>query len=435
MHQPDRLPPHAPDAERGVIGCILTDPTTCLPDVQSGLSLDDLYDLRHRKLLATISDVARTGRPVDLLTLSEALRAEGQLEAVGGIEYLNAICDSVPSAANLPTYLDIVREKAALRRVLTTCVETLASVYEATDHEAVIERFERDALAIRGDSKDGHEWDAASLVECVKQGLTHPKPVTIRTGLHNLDRLLRMRPGQFVVFAARPSQGKSALANEIALWTAVQSQVPTEFVSLEMSREEVGRRFVANLSRVPQEDLEAPDLQQRAAIVTAFNRLKPSPLRGYDGGSMTPGRLAALARRWKQRHRLELLIVDYLGLMRTDSKARSRYEMITEISGSLKAIARDLGIVVIALAQLNREACSDDDEPRMHHLRDSGAIEQDADAVVLLHTTSFEGRPRRVTALVEKQRGGPVGEASLTFDTLTMKWDSVSPIDPEDVPA
>ncbi len=431
----DRLPPHASDAEKGVLGCILTDPTNCLPEVQARLGPDDFYDLRHRRILEAITALATTGRGVDLVTVAEALRAEAELEAVGGLAYLNEAADAIPSAANLDYYLDIVIEKARLRHVLKICVETTSAVYETSDPEALIDQFEREALAVRGARTGGHEWSAPALVDRVRRGLANPLPVSIKTGLWNLDRLLRIRPGQLVVFAARPSQGKSALASEVALTTAMQSGVPTGFVSMEMDAEEIGRRFVANLSGVPQDDLECPDLQQRALIAGALDRIGAAPFWACDRGVLSCGQLTALARRWKQRHRVELLVVDYLGLMRTDAKARSRYEMITEISGSLKATARDLGIVVLALAQLNREAACEGAEPRLHHLRDSGSIEQDADAVVLLHTTSIEGRLRRVTALLEKQRNGPLGEAHLTFDTLTMKFESVSPIDPKDIPA
>jgi replicative DNA helicase len=429
----DQLPPHAPDAERGVLGCILLDPTTALPVAQGAIGLNAFYDLRHRRIYQGIIDVAATGRSLDMVVIPEG--SAGHLEAVGGLEYLNKIIDGTPSASHLPEYIRLVREQERRRRILRVCGEFSLKVRDTRDADALVDEFEREALAVRGDRMENREADAGMMVnrlfDRLDAGLS---PVAIKTGLHTVDKILKMRAGQLVVLAARPSMGKTACACRVIENVAIVDRVPAGIISLEMGMDEICQRFAASMSGVPYDDFENPEQGQQGAILEALETIKRAPLWVCDQGGMSISQLMGLARRWRQRHAIQLLVIDYLGLLRTDTRNRSRYEAITEISASLKQLARDLGIVVLCLCQLNRQAADDGEQPRMHHLRDSGAIEQDADAVVLLHTTSIEGTTRRVSALIEKQRNGPLGEAKLTFNGPTMRFEAECPIEMSDIP-
>jgi replicative DNA helicase len=411
------------------------------------------FDARHAALATAITDLAGRGEPVNEATVQQ--RAGNHLA-----ETIGHCLDVAPSPAGWDYWRGLAEDFAQLRRAWTTLstrrtdIENLPATASPEDVRSLLDAIERDVLDVRSEDKGGHESNASEAVDALFDRLeAGERPVSVSTGLASVDRILTMRSGQFVVVAARPSQGKTGLALRITEHVALREGTPVGFVSLEMSTADLMQRMASGLSGVPFEDFEKPEGKQVERITDALAAIKRAPIRFYDRGGTTLPQLTSLARRWKARHGVSLLVVDYLGLLRGDPKHRSRYESVTELSGGLKQLARDLDIVVLCLAQLNRVA-ADDEQPRLHHLRDSGSIEQDADAVGLLHVTDYDGCRRNVslvwrnsatgreakltmhgpTMRFEKQRSGPLGEAKLTMHGPTMRFEAVSPIDHRDVP-
>lgn len=440
-----KLPPHSTEAERAVLGTIIEDQDSlgdALPALTEGL----FYDLQHRTIFATIRAMAGTGVPVDSITLAERLRADGQLDAVGGLTHLSDICD-LSSPATLDYLVELLGEKARLRAALKVCTEYAGRIYADTgEADDLLTSFERDALGIRASGAEQGEHDARGMVAAMFRRLeSGVAPVAVRTGFRRLDAVLRMRPGQLVVCAARPSVGKTSFGLAVANHVALCHGMGVGFVSLEMGADELCQRMASGISGVPFGDFEdfgreAPEYLReerdiaRGRVEDALGRIQRANFRVHDRGGATISTVGAVARRWKQRYDTHLLVLDYLGLIQPDVRARSRYEGITEISGRLKGLARELGVVVLCLAQLNRVAADGDDPPRMHHLRDSGAIEQDADAILLLHPTGYDGPWRNVTLGIEKQRNGGLGEIEMRLHGPTMRFSELCPVTMEDIP-
>lgn len=423
--------PHAPTAEAAAIGCAILDPT-----LTGDLRLSWFYDERHRAVVEAIAALAAAGRPID--EVSVRVRAGMHLG-----ETVEACVEACHSPANFPAWRETLEVKARLRAAwqfhgaARARLEALPEGATPDEEREALAALEAEFVALGADASGAEDVSAAEGVDALFDSLeSGAEAPTLNTGLASLDGFLRLRPGQLVVLAARPSVGKSALAGRIVEHVALNLGRPVGWFSLEMDRAEVLRRMASGMSGVPFGDFEWPSETQKPGIVQALGRLKSAPLRICDRGGLSFGQMAGLARRWRVRHGVDLLVVDYLGLLRTDGKARSRYESVTELSQGMKALARDLRVTVLCLAQLNRTAAAGEgeDRPRMHHLRDSGSIEQDADAVVLLHATGFEGSRRMVTAAIEKQRNGPLGEAKLALHGPTMRFESLSPIDPADFP-
>ncbi len=425
--------PHAPTAEAAAIGCAIADPT-----LAGDLRLAWFHDERHRAVVEAIAALAAAGRPVDYVNVR--LRAGAHLAKT-----VEACVEACHSPANFPAWRETLEVKARLRAAwqfhgsARARLEAIPESATPDEEREALAAIEAEFVGLDTDTGAADDVSAAEGIDALFDALeSGTEPPKLTTGLANLDRLLRLRPGHLVVVAARPSVGKTALAGRVVEHVALNLGRPVGWFSLEMDRGDVLRRMASGLSGVPFEDFDQPSEDQPTRIVAALGRLKRAPLRICDRGGLTFSQMAGLARRWKVRHGVELLVVDYLGLLRTDSKARNRYEAVTELSQSMKALARDLGVTVLCLAQLNRLAAGNgdntDDRPRLHHLRDSGSVEQDADAVVLLHRTGFQGNRCMVTAYIEKQRNGPLGEAPLVLDGPTMRFESVSPIDPADIP-
>ena len=420
--------PHHPIAEAAILGCVMVEGT-----LAGELNGEWFFDARHAAIAAAISDIASRGEPVNELTVRQ--RAGTHLA-----EPIGLCIENAPSSANWDYWRGIVEDFAQLRRAWTTLsarrtdIESLPDTVSPEAVRSLLDSIERDVLEIRRDDSGAHEKCANEAVDALIDHLeAGTRPVAVSTGLHPIDRILRMRPGQLVVLAARPSQGKTALALRIAEHVALIDKIPVGFVSLEMPTADLLGRMASGLSGVPFEDFENPDEDQYGKMVASLGHIKSAPVRFYDRGGTTLPQIVSLARRWKARHGIGLLVIDYLGLIKGDPKHRSRYESVTEISNGLKQLARDMDIVVLCLAQLNR-AAADEEQPRLHHLRDSGAVEQDADAVCLLHVTDIDYCHRKVSLLIEKQRNGPLGEVKLTMHGPTMRFEAVSPIDPCDIP-
>ena len=455
--QVDRLPPHALEAEMGVLGCIFLSPNDTLGDCIEKFRAggDVFYDLRHRLIYELLVTMYDQKEAIDLVTVPQRLKDRNQLEAVGGLAYLSSLPDAVPSAANLSYYADIVREKHLLRRMIQTCTSVVSRVYEHEGEvDALLDEVERDVLHI---SEERAETDTQTIKELVKQAITtiedfHQRQgmlTGLATGFPDFDRMTSgLRGGEMIVIAARPSMGKTSLAMNIAEHVALEERLPVAVFSLEMTAESLVLRMLCSRSRVNLRSIRDGFLAERdfPKLTGAAGKLSGSPLFVEDSPALSILQLRAKARRMHQQHGIKLFVIDYLQLLHsTARRAENRQQEIADISNGIKALAKELDVPVIVLSQLNREVEKERNrKPRLSDLRESGAIEQDADVVALLYKPSSgddddssggaEPEAVPVNLLIAKQRNGPTGEVPLTFLKGYTRFESAAKVSAEDVP-
>lgn len=453
----DRLPPHSLEAEQGVLGCALLEPSDsigqCIERLKGGG--EAFYDLRHRTIYDVLVSMYDRKEPIDLITLGQKLKDAGQIDGVGGLAYLSELMDAVPSAANLAYYLDIVREKHVLRRVLSTCSEAVSKVHEYEGAvDSLLDEVERDILKISQDRSENTNRTMRELVRSAvdmiqdfhqrKGGLTG-----LPTGFPDLDKMTSgLQPADMVVIAARPSMGKTSLAMNIAEHVSVEANLPVGVFSLEMTSESLVMRMLCSLARVNGRLIRDGFLSEGdfRRLTAAAGKLSRAPIHIDDTPGLSILQLRARARRMWQQHGVKLFIIDYLQLMHSTSKkaADSRQQEVAELSNGVKALAKELKVPVIVLCQLNRELEKDKDrKPKLSDLRESGAIEQDADLVGLLYKPAAEDDDQRredpearddgmgatpVNLLIAKQRNGPTGDVCLTFLKGITRYESASKI-------
>lgn len=455
----DRLPPHSPEAEQCVLGCLFL-----APNENIGIAVEKFkpgaevfYDLRHRALYETLVEMYDSKQPIDLVTVPQRLKDRNQLESVGGLAYLSSLVDAVPSAAHLVYYLDIVREKHLLRRMIATCSEVVARVY---DHEGevdvLMDEVERDILRI---SEGRAESGTKGVKELVKKAITtiedyHQRQGTLTglgTGFQDLDKMTSgFHGGEMIVIAARPSMGKTSLAMNIAEHIALDLKIPVGVFSLEMTAESLILRMLCSRARVNLRAIRDGFLAERdfPKLTGAAGKMASAPLYIDDTPGLSILQLRARGRRMAQQHGIKLFVIDYLQLLHSTSRrAENRQQEIADISNGVKALAKELDVPVIVLSQLNRELEKDKDrKPRLSDLRESGSIEQDADLVGLLYKPSRgddeedgsaapsenEGLP--VNLLIAKQRNGPTGDVHLTFLKGFTRFENAARIGSDDVP-
>jgi replicative DNA helicase len=453
----DRLPPHSIEAEQGVLGCALLEPSEsvgqCIERLKGGG--EAFYDLRHRTIYEVLVEMYDGKEPVDLITLGQRLKDAGQIDGVGGLAYLSELMDAVPSAANLSYYLDIVREKHVLRRVLSTCSEAVGKVHEYEGAvDSLLDEVERDILKISQDRSENTNRTIRELVHSAvdmiqdfhqrKGGLTG-----LPTGFPDLDKMTSgLQPADMVVIAARPSMGKTSLAMNIAEHVSVEAGLPVGVFSLEMTSESLVMRMLCSLARVNSRLIRDGFLSEGdfRRLTAAAAKLSRAPIHIDDTPGLSILQLRARARRMWQQHGVKLFVIDYLQLLHSTSKkaADSRQQEVAELSNGVKALAKELKVPVIVLCQLNRELEKDKDrKPKLSDLRESGAIEQDADLVGLLYKPAAEDDDQRrdqpdsrddgmaatpVNLLIAKQRNGPTGDVCLTFLKGITRYESASKI-------
>jgi replicative DNA helicase len=410
--------PNSPEAERAAIGCALADSS-----LAAELRADWFFDQRYRLLAEIIIAFASQGKPVDTVTITEAGRERGLADAC---LLVGECADASPSPASWPYWRDRLGEALTLRSIVNVAQESIQSVREADKKPVdLLDEFETKALAIRQQATGANMGEVdirAALREqigewedCQRNG----RPAGLATGFADLDRLLGgLRPQQLFIIAARPSVGKTALALGIAERLAVLGSIPVGFFSLEMSARELLVRMMCSIGRLNPERLNRgePTEQDFRSATVGQSKVARAPLAICDQGGLTIAQLAARARRMKQGRGIKLLIVDYLGLLRSGEKNRSRYEEVTAVSSGLKMIAKQLDIPVIALAQLNRDSDKEDRQPKLTDLRDSGSIEQDADIVGMLHRDEKStADAQAVRLIIGKHRNGRTGSVNLVF--------------------
>jgi replicative DNA helicase len=453
----DRLPPHAIEAEQGVLGCVLLSPRETLGDCIEKFkgNAEVFYDLRHKAIYELLVTMYDQKEAIDLVTLQQRLRDLNQLEAVGGLAYLASLPDAVPSAANFSYYADIVREKHLLRRMIQTCTSVVSRVYgHEGEVDGLLDEVERDVLRI---SEDRVEMESRTIKDLVKRAIGtieefHQRQgllMGLATGFSDLDRMTGgLMEGQMVVIAARPSMGKTSLAMNVAEHVAVDLRQPVGVFSLEMTAESLVLRMLCSRSRVNLRNIRDGFLAERdfPKLTGSAGKLAGAPLFIEDSPALSILQLRAKARRMAQQHGIKLFVVDYLQLLHsTARRAENRQQEIADISNGIKALAKELKVPVIVLSQLNREVEKERNrKPRLSDLRESGAIEQDADLVALLYKPSSgdedeggggaEPDAVPVNLLIAKQRNGPTGEVPLTFLKGYTRFESAAKVSAEDVP-
>jgi len=454
----DRLPPHSIEAEQGVLGCVLLSPHDCMGECIEKLKPGHLifYDLKHQTLFQILTEMYDAKEAIDLITLQQRLKNIQQLENVGGLAYLSSLPDAVPSAANLEYYLDIVLEKYLLRKMIQTCTGIVGRVFDYEGQvDALLDEVERDILKISEERVTGTSSTIKELVNKaiskIEEYHTNQGMLTgISTGFTDFDKMTTgLHEGEMVVIAARPSVGKTSLAMNIAEHVSLELKVPVGVFSLEMTADQLVLRMLCSRSRVNLRNIRDGFLAERdfPKLTGAAGKLAGAPLFIDDSSGLSILQLRAKARRMWQQYGIKLFVIDYLQLLNSTSRrAENRQQEIAEISGGLKSLAKELSVPIIVLSQLNRELekRGPGERPRLSDLRESGAIEQDADLVGLLYreTKNKDGDDEMneaesdaipVKLFIAKQRNGPTGDVDLTFLKSYTRFESAAKVSPEDV--
>jgi replicative DNA helicase len=421
-----RVPPHSEEAEQAVLGAMMLSGEAIAQVADIGLKAEDFYRSGHRAVYEALNDLYARGQPVDVVTTKEELLRRGSLESVGGALYLQHLVENVATPASASHYGRIVGDHALLRRLITAAGEILNSAYEVPeDPEGFADEAEGRIYAV----SRRHERDqVVPLRALVHQSMEDLERIHERTGLvglstgfRDLDELLQgLQRANLIVVAARPGIGKSSLVTNIARNVAVAGGTVALF-SLEMSRVEIGMRLLCSEARVQWHKVRAGMVaaDDWGRIVEAAEILDPAPLFIVDTGNVTIVDIRAKARRMKSQHNLDLIIVDYLQLMSSHQRVDNRQQEVAEISRSLKLLAKELDVPIIAVSQLNRDPeRRTDKKPQLADLRESGAIEQDSDVVMFIHRDplSEEDQARNAAeVIIAKHRNGPVGKITLTW--------------------
>lgn len=454
----DRLPPHSIEAEQGVLGCVLLAPNEglgiCIEKFKRGSEV--FYDLRHQMLFDTLAEMYDGKEPIDVHTVQEKLKGKGQLEAIGGITYLSALPDCVPSAANLGYYIEIVRDKHVLRKMIQTCTSAVARVYEQEGEvDALLDEVERDVLRI---SEERVEQAGQTIRELVHKAINtieeyHQRQgmlTGLGTGFQDFDKMTSgLHGGEMIVIAARPSMGKTSLVMNIVEHVTLEEKQPVGVFSLEMTSESLVLRMLCSRARVNLRSIRDGFLAERdfPKLTGAAGKMASAPIFIDDSAGLSILQLRAKARRMHQQYGVKLIVIDYLQLLHAQStRIENRQQEIAQISNGIKALAKELNVPVIVLSQLNRELEKDKSrKPRLSDLRESGAIEQDADLVALLYKPEAEKDDEDAAAgtdhdvlpvnmYVAKQRNGPTGDVHLTFFKSFTRFESAAKVSAEDVP-
>lgn len=423
-----RVPPQNAEAERAVLGAMMID------DEAIGVAIEHIdssyfYETAHQKIFNSIIDLYSNRKNVDFITLSDQLKHQGLIEAVGGVSYLTELIDHVPSSANVRHYAGIVKEKGIQRKLIKNATEIISRSYEkGVDIEELVDSAEQlifEIATARQKQEAAHIKDILKeTMEVIDNLYKKKQSVTgVPTGFYKFDEMTSgLQKSDLIIVAARPSMGKSAFAASVAEHAAIDKKIPVAFFSLEMSKEQLVQRMLCSQAGVDAHKVRTGFLSpsEWPLLTKAASRLSNVPFFIDDTPAISILELRAKARRLKASHNIQLLVLDYLQLMRASNRSESRQQEISEISRSLKALARELQVPIIAISQLSRAVESrQDHRPQLSDLRESGAIEQDADVVVLLmreeyYTPTDENRGI-ADIIIAKQRNGPVGTVKLKF--------------------
>ncbi len=417
-----KIPPQNIEAEQSVLGGVLIEPDA-LSRVLEIMRGPDFYREAHQKIFTAMVDMYQKGTPVDLITLSEHLLSRNQMEAVGGAAYLASLADAIPSAVNIEVYARIVRDKATLRRLISLSAEIASKSYRFSgDVEDILDQAEKSIFEISEDKITPHVYPLSEVIKdsfrTIEELYDRKERVSgVPTGFINLDQYTSgLQPSDLIIVAGRPSMGKTAFALDMARNAATQAEIPVLIFSLEMSRQQLATRMLCSEARVDAHRLRSGYIGERdwPRLTSAAGVLSEAPIFIDDSAAMSVLQMRAKARRLKADRGLGLVVVDYLQLMSGRAGADRREQEISEISRSLKALAKELHLPVIALSQLNRKVEDRTDKrPVMADLRESGAIEQDADVILFIYRDEMYDENSKHKGIAEiiigKQRNGPSG--------------------------
>jgi replicative DNA helicase len=441
-----RVPPHSIEAEQSVLGGLLLD-NEAWDNAADVLHESDFYRYEHRNIYRAIAELIQASKPADVITVHEQLKVIERADECGGLSYLNALAQSVPSAANIRRYAEIVRERSILRNLIAAGDEIVSKAFSPGDTSVlqVLDEAESRILKVGEEgSRQTQIWRSAN--ELVMRAIDRisaraergGEPVTgLRTGFVDLDRMTAgLQPGELIILAARPSMGKTSLAMNIAEHAAIEQKAPVLVFSMEMGSDQLMTRMIGSVGRIDLRRLLTGQMSdyEWSRFAEATESLSKSVIHIDETGGLNPAELRARARR-KAREcgQLGLIVVDYLQLMagdrQDDGRSDNRATQLGEVSRGLKSLAKELHCPVIALSQLNRGVESRNDKrPMMSDLRDSGALEQDADLIMFIYRDDYYHKdskePGVAEVIIGKQRNGPVGTVKLTFLKPLARFDS-----------
>ncbi|WP_390622132.1 replicative DNA helicase [Roseiconus lacunae] len=438
-----RQPPFDLEAEMGVLGSILILPEVC--DDLASLRADDFYDDANRIIYAQLREMYDTGEKIDVTLLVARLKKTDDFEKIGGAAYLARLSSAVPNAAHAVYYGEIVSEKAVYRKLIHAGTDILRDAYDqSSEARELCAQAEAKVFSIM----DGRSANSLHSMNDVLHAAMDRMEArlrgevtegTVETGLTDYDTMTGgLHMGELIILAARPSMGKTALAMNIAEHCAIELRQPALFISLEMSGIELADRMLCSLARVNGHRLRNGTISadDQTRLINKANEISTAPFYVDDSPSRTVSEIAAAARRIKRRENgLGLIVIDYLQLIEPDNSRDPRQEQVAKIARRLKGMARELGVPMLCLSQLNRQAeDSKDHRPKLSHLRESGAIEQDADVVMFVHREEYyhRGEDRAQFAgqaeiIIAKQRNGPVGDVQLTWESDFTRFGNRAP--------
>jgi len=439
-----KLPPQNLEAEQSVLGAILID-NNALPRCLEILDPEDFYKLSHRKIFFAMTDLFDKNEPIDLITLTDQLKKNDELEAVGGIAYLSLMVNMVPTAANVKYHSHIVREKALLRGLVQSANEIASKVYEDNlDAEDLVDYAERSIFKISDKRVKASFVTLKEVIrdsfEMIERLYDKKETVTgVSSGFRDLDDLTTgFQKGDLIIVGGRPSMGKTAFALNIAQHVGLELREPVAIFSLEMAREQLAIRMLCAEAMVNSNNIRKGFIKKEDwhKLTSAASNLTGAPIFIDDTSGITVLELRAKARRLKIEHGLSLVIVDYLQLMRGKGSFERREQEISDISRSLKGLAKELSVPVIAVSQLNRSVEQRrPPTPILADLRESGAIEQDADVIIFLYREEIynkEAKKGHSEVIIAKQRNGPTGTVNLAFMSTCTRFLNMADRDIED---
>ncbi len=437
-----KVPPHSIEAEQAVLGGLMLD-NGAWDQVADRINEDDFYRRDHRLIFRAVAGLSENNQPFDAVTVSEWLERNQELAAAGGLSYLGTLVKETPSAANIQAYADIVRERSVVRQLIHTTTDIANTAYQPEGRTAseLLDLAEQKVFEIADSGARGRTGAVSikslltKVVDRIDQLYQQDEPVTgVPTGFADFDeRTSGLQKSDLVIVAGRPSMGKTTFAMNLAENAAIKHKLPVLVFSMEMPGEQLAMRMMASLGRIDQSRLRRGQLDDDdwARLTSAMGLLAEAPLFIDDTPALTPTELRARARRIAREHGLGMIVIDYLQLMQSVRSGENRATEISEISRGLKALAKELDVPVIALSQLNRSLEQRPNKrPVMSDLRESGAIEQDADVIVFIYRDEVynEDSPDKGKAeiIIGKQRNGPIGTTYLVFQGQYTRFDNLA---------
>jgi replicative DNA helicase len=437
-----KIPPQSLEAEQSVLGGLMLD-REALDEVADLIEVNDFYKPSHQIIYQTIVDLHHKSQPVDLVTVLNALQSKNHIEQIGGPETLLQLLENVVSAANISSHAKIIREKSMLRKLIATSTTFIERAYssEFTNVDTLLDMAESEILKV-GENKMNNGLTGSidivkTSIEKIEDLYRRKQDVTgVPTGFTDLDKMTSgLHSGELTIIAARPSMGKTAFSLNIATHMAIRAKKTVAYFSVEMAKESLMMRVLAGESKISMSELRTGRVQDASwpKLIQAAGTISEAPLFIDDTSGISPFEIRARCRRLKATHGLDCIMIDYLQLMDLKQKVESRERAVSEISKGLKAIAKELQVPVIALAQLNRGVEGRSDRrPMLSDLRESGSIEQDADVIMMLYRDDYYDKDDADKAgaaevIIGKQRNGPTGTVKLRFDAKTNRFKDAEP--------